>query len=178
MAETIEYLTAERVAWIARAHEAMGWKKPEGYFADCWDAQRRGDMLFLVSRNHEALLGWAKVVWRPGYAPFRDADIPETQDLNVLPAYRRKGVATRLLDHAEAIIRERSAQAGIAVGLYGAYGAAQRLYVLRGYVPDGRGVTYRDSVVEPGREVRLDDDLLLHMTKRLREEAASWPDQD
>ena len=178
MSEVIEYLAAERVAWIAREHAAIGWKKPDGYFERCWDAQQRGDMLFLVSRDHEALLGWAKVVWCPDYAPFRDAGIPETQDLNVLPAHRRRGVATRLLDAAEAIIRERSAHAGIAVGLYGAYGAAQRLYVRRGYLPDGRGVTYRSNVVEPGREVRLDDDLLLYMTKRLGQESASWPSQD
>ena len=54
-----------------------------------------------------------------------------------------------------------------AMGLYESYGAAQRLYAMRGYLPDGRGVTYRNEVVEPGSEVRLDDDLLLHLTKRL-----------
>jgi ribosomal protein S18 acetylase RimI-like enzyme len=120
-----------------------------------------------VSRDHEELLGWAKVVWSPEYEPLREGGIPEIQDLNVVPAHRREGVATRLLDHAEAIIRERSSFAGITVGLYESYGAAQRLYVLRGYLPDRRGVTYRNETVEPGCEVRLDDDLVLHMTKRL-----------
>jgi GNAT superfamily N-acetyltransferase len=173
MSETIENLTAERVAWIVREHRRSGWKKREGYFEGCWGAQKRGAILFLVIRNHEELLGWAKVVWRPEYAPFRDAGIPEIQDLNVLPAHQRKGVATRLLDHAEAVIRDKSPIAGIAVGLYGSYGAAPRLYALRGYFPDGRGVTHQNEIVEPGCEVKLDDDLVLHLTRRLVERSAS-----
>jgi len=173
MSETIENLTAERVAWIVREHRRTGWQKRDGYFEGCWGAQQRGAILFLVSRNREELLGWAKVVWRPEYAPFRDAGIPEIQDLNVLPAHRRKGVATRLLDRAEAFIRDMSPAAGIAVGLYESYGAAQRLYALRGYVPDGRGVTYHNEIVEPGCEVKLDDDLVLHLTRRLGNRSTS-----
>ena len=48
------------------------------------------------------------------------------------------------------------------------YNAAQRLYVLRGYIPDGRGVTYRDQYVGQYVQVMLDDDLGLHLTKQLR----------
>ena len=120
MTEIIESLTAERVAWIVREHVKTGWNKPEGYFEACWETQKWGETLFLVSQDHEQL----------------------------------------------AIIGERSPFAGTAVGLYGTYGAAQPLYVLRGHLADGRGVTHRNEAVEPVREVRLDDDLVLHMTKR------------
>jgi hypothetical protein len=48
------------------------------------------------------------------------------------------------------------------------YNAAQRLYLKRGYIPDGRGVTYRDRFVEEGEQVALDDDLVLHLTKELK----------
>ncbi len=65
----------------------------------------------------------------------------------------------------------RSAVAGIGVGLYAAYGAAQRLYARRGYVPDGRGVVYRNVAVEPGASVTVDDDLVLMMTRRLPDAA-------
>jgi hypothetical protein len=34
-------------------------------------------------------------------------------------------------------------------------------------VPDGRGVTYRNSYVAEGAQVLLDDDLVLHMIKQL-----------
>ena len=176
MSWTVELLTAERVAWIVREYGRTGWKKRGGYFEGCWKAQLRGEILFLVSRSHEELLGWTKVVWHPEYAPLRDAGIPEIQDLNVLPEHRGQGVATHLLDRAEAMIGERSPFAGIAVGLYGAYGAAQRLYVLRGYLPDGLGVTYQNELVEAGREVRLDDDLVLHLIKRLKSNPPKGPD--
>jgi hypothetical protein len=44
------------------------------------------------------------------------------------------------------------------------------LYVRRGYVPDGQGVTYRDRYIHAGERVVLDDELLLHFTKQLRGE--------
>ncbi len=53
------------------------------------------------------------------------------------------------------------------VGLHPGYNQAQRLYVRRGYIPDGRGVTYRNEYVMEGMQVKLDDDLLLHFTKSL-----------
>ncbi len=65
--------------------------------------------------------------------------IPEIQDLNVLPPFRRKGIATMLLDRAEAEVACRSDVVGIGVGLHPGYNDAQRLYVKRGYIPDGLG---------------------------------------
>lgn len=56
---------------------------------------------------------------------------------------------------------------GIGVGMYADYGAAQRLYVRRGYVPDGRGVSYRDRIVLGGETVVADDALVLHLRKDL-----------
>jgi GNAT superfamily N-acetyltransferase len=93
--------------------------------------------------------------------------IPEIQDLNVLPAFQKRGIATQLLDRAEAEIAGRSAVAGIGVGLHPGYNNAQKLYVKRGYIPDGRGVTCRDRYVQEGEQVVLDDDLVLHLTRRL-----------
>jgi hypothetical protein len=46
----------------------------------------------------------------------------------------------------------------------------QRLYVKRGYIPDARGITYRECFVEEGACVVLDDDLVMHFTKQLRAE--------
>ncbi|HCE6154635.1 TPA: N-acetyltransferase, partial [Legionella pneumophila] len=61
---------------------------------------------------------------------------------------------------------------GIGVGLYGGhdggYGQAQRLYVNRGYIPDGLGVTYGYKPTVPGQTYPLDDDLILWFTKKLR----------
>jgi hypothetical protein len=86
----------------------------------------------------------------------------------VLPRFRRRRIATLLVDEAEALIGTRSDSVGIGVGMYPDYGPAQRMYVLRGYVPDGRGLTYRDRPVAPMERVIVDDDLVLFFHKRLR----------
>jgi GNAT superfamily N-acetyltransferase len=111
--------------------------------------------------------GYVTVNWQPTYAGFADLNIPEIQDLNVLATFRRKGIASRLLDHAEAEAGRHSPVVGIGVGLHPGYNAAQQLYVKRGYIPDGRGITYRDHFVDEGAQVRLDDDLVMHFTKQL-----------
>lgn len=87
-------------------------------------------------------------------------------DLNVLPPFRRHGIGTELLDAAEREASTRSDQVGLGVGLYSNYGNAQRLYVKRGYIPDGRGITRGYEMLEPGTMVCVDDTLLLWFTKR------------
>ena len=54
---------------------------------------------------------------------------------------------------------------GIGVGLYSDYGAAQRIYVRRGYLPDARGIMYRNQPVEPGAVIRIDDEAALMFTR-------------
>lgn len=46
-------------------------------------------------------------------------------------------------------------------------GAVQRLYVLRGYVPDARGVTAHGLRMNWGDDVKIDDDLVLWLTRTL-----------
>ncbi|MBN1247237.1 MAG: GNAT family N-acetyltransferase [Anaerolineae bacterium] len=170
MDEIIEELTADRVAWVASEFAQLGWPKPPNYFADCFAQQEAGELVFLLARGGEALHGYLKVVWTTDYPPFREQGIPEIQDLNVMPPFRRQGVASRLMDEAERRIAARSAIAGIGVGLHPGYGPAQRMYVLRGYVPDARPLTYGDTFVVEGQTVKLDDELILHLTKSLRKD--------
>lgn len=132
------------------------------------DEQERGLIVCLVARLGVEVAGYLKVVWEPTYPPYRDNAIPEIQDLNVLEQFRRRGIASRLLDRAEEEIATRSDVAGIGVGLHSGYNAAQRLYVLRGYVPDGLGVTYENRPVHDREVVTFDDELVLHFTKQLR----------
>ena len=72
------------------------------------------------------------------------------------------------MDRAEQVISERSDTAGIGVGMYSDYGNAKKLYVLRGNVPDGRGLTYKCEVLAPMDQVVNDDDLVLYFTKKLK----------
>jgi GNAT superfamily N-acetyltransferase len=160
--------TGAEIAPISAAFTALGWpgKTPdlyEGYLAE----QRTGAREALVVRLGGELAGYVTVVWRSDYAPFREAGIPEIADLNVLPHLRRRGAGGALMDAAEALIAARGDTAGLGVGLYADYAAAMRMYLRRGYLPDGRGVAYDYLPVPPGRRVRVDDALTLMMTRRL-----------
>jgi ribosomal protein S18 acetylase RimI-like enzyme len=84
-----------------------------------------------------------------------------------LSHWRRRGIGSRLLDLAEERIGARSSVAGIGVGLFVDYGAAQRLYVQRGYIPDGRGIVWQERTVLSGETVVADDELVLYFTKAL-----------
>ena len=86
----------------------------------------------------------------------------------MLPSYRKRGIGSALMDAAEAKVAERSAVVGIGVGLYPDYGQAQRMYVRRGYLPDGRGLIYDGRQVPPMETIRNDDSATLMFTKRLR----------
>jgi GNAT superfamily N-acetyltransferase len=152
---------------ISAAFTAIGWHKPVEKYQRYLAEQHAGERDVIVALMGEVFAGYGNVVWKAGYPPFREAGIPEIQDLNVLPPFRRRGVATAIMDEAERLIARRSAVAGIGVGLYGDYGPAQRMYILRGYLPDGRGITYRGQFVAAGAEVMADDDLVLWLTKRL-----------
>jgi len=163
----IRSLSHEDPALISAAFDQIGWNKPVSLYEAYLREQEAGERQALVATVEGAFAGYVTVKWQPSYAPFADADIPEIMDLNVLPRHRRQGIATALMDRAEALIAERSPIAGIGVGMYPDYGNAQRLYVLRGYVPDGRGLTYNDRILEPMEPTVNDDDLVLYFTKAL-----------
>ena len=127
----------------------------------------------MIARTDGAFAGYVTVLWRSVYPPFSQANIPETSDLNVLPPLRGRGFGSQLMDKAEGLIATRSSLVGVAVGLHEDYGAAQRLYVQRGYVPDGRGITSRRNRVVFGESVTADDDLVLWFTKTLPSQGGS-----
>jgi len=155
---------------MAAAFASIGLVKPEAKYQLYLEQEAAGSRTCLVATVDAEFAGYLTINWRPTYPGLADREIPEIQDLNVLPTFRRRGIASRLLDLAEARVARRYRVVGIRVGLHAGYNAAQRLYVLRGYIPDGRGVTYRDQYVGQYVQVMLDDDLVLHLTKQLRTE--------
>jgi len=121
----------------------------------------------LVALVADQFAGYVTIIWDSGYPPFRAAQIPEIVDFNVLPPFRRQRIGTALLDEAERRIAHRAPVAGIGVGMTADYGAAQRLYVLRGYVPDGHGLCTQHRPLKYGEQVLVDDDLVLYFTKQV-----------
>ncbi len=155
---------------IAAAFAQMSWNKPEAQYRQYLSEQAAGARTCFVSIVDGQFAGYVTVNWRPSYPGFSELNIPEIQDLNILRQFRRQGIASHLLDRVEAEVARHADVVGIGVGLHPGYNAAQRLYVRRGYIPDGHGVTYRDRCIDEGSQVLLDDDLVLHFTKQLRSE--------
>ena len=154
---------------MARAFAAVGWPgKSVDQFRRYVEEQAAGSRAVLVATVDGRFAGYLTVRWSSEYPPFRAAGVPEIVDLNVLPSFRRLRVASALMDTAENLVATASDAAGIGVGLYADYAPAHLMYLSRGYLPDGHGVAYRGASVEPGTSVRLDDDLVLMMTRRLR----------
>lgn len=153
---------------LHEAFAALGWDKPTSQFVAYVDEHVSGARVVLVAEVDGEPVGYCTLRWAAHYPPFREAGIPEIVDLNVLPPFRRRGIATALIDALEARAAERSNVVGLGVGLYADYGPAQQLYVARGYRPDGRGVVYDNRPVEPGASIPIDDDACLMFTRQLR----------
>jgi GNAT superfamily N-acetyltransferase len=149
---------------VSAAFTALGWDKPPALYRHLAQ-QEEGLRLAWVAEWHGELAGYVTLLWTSAYQPFADRQVPEVADLAVLPRYRRQGIGNALLDQAESAASARSPVVGIGVGLYADYGAAQRIYARRGYLPDGRGIMYRNQPVEPGTAVRIDDDAVLFLTR-------------
>lgn len=71
------------------------------------------------------------------------------------------------MDIAEQIAATYADTVYLGVGLHSGYGSAQRMYVKRGYIPDGSGVWYQDKICAPYEECKNDDDLVLYLSKKL-----------
>jgi ribosomal protein S18 acetylase RimI-like enzyme len=164
---TIRDLDKGDIAAIAQAFGAIDWDKPASQYEHYLAQQQSGERAVLVALLDGEFAGYLTIVWTSGYGPFQAAGIPEIVDFNVLPLFRRRKIGSALMDEAERRIGERSAVAGIGVGMTADYGAAQRLYVRRGYLPDGRGLSSHHRQLHYGETATVDDGLVLYFTKVL-----------
>ncbi|MEP6894736.1 MAG: GNAT family N-acetyltransferase [Chloroflexota bacterium] len=153
---------------ITDAFQELGWDKPGTQYERYLAEQNSNLRDVCVALVDEKFAGYLTIAWASTYPPFRTAGTPEIMDFNVLPEFRRQGIGTALMDKAENEIAKVSLIAGIGVGLDSDYGAAQRLYILRGYIPDGRGVYHRGHYPTYGEHIIIDDDLAIFLTKELK----------
>jgi GNAT superfamily N-acetyltransferase len=153
---------------LASVDGGNGWNPDPALWALYLADQAIGRRLVAIAWAGARPVGYGNLLWSPGYPPFRAEGIPEINNLGVDVHVRNQGVCTALIGYFEDRAREAGKPVmGIGVGLYPDYGPAQRLYTRLGYRPDGRGITYNERTVAPGETVRLDDDLVLWMTKPL-----------
>lgn len=164
----IRKLEKTHIPVIVSRFEKSGWQtKLASTFEQYLDEQNSDKRICLVAFVDNEFAGYVTLKWSSNYQNFANERIPEISDLNVLPNHRNKGIGTSLIEKCEAFAEEKADIVGIGVGLYPDYGSAQRLYIKRGYIPDGNGATYNYEHVTPGKEYPVDDDLVLWFTKKL-----------
>ena len=147
---------------------AQGWHQTIEKYEMRLQHQKEGRAICLVAEYNGAVAGYINVYPDTDCGPFAGRGYPEIIDFGVLEKYRRHGIGTRLMDAAEQIAARYSDTVFLAVGLHSGYGSAQRMYVKRGYVPDGSGVWYQGKVCPPyDSSCENDDDLVLFMSKKL-----------
>ena len=145
---------------------AQGWlnASPEKYFMRLEHA-RAGKCISLVAEYEGVPAGYIHVYPDCPWGAFGGMGYCELVDFGVLQKFQRRRIGTKLLDVAEGIAFSYGDKVYLGVRLHAGYGAAQRLYVKRGYVPDGSGVWYDDRVCPPYSDCKNDDGLILYLLK-------------
>lgn len=110
--------------------------------------QQEGRAISLVAEYQGNVAGYINVYPTSTWGAFANQQLPEIVDFGVLEKYRRLGIGTKLMDIAEKIASEYADTVYLGVGLHSGYGSAQRMYVKRGYIPDGSGCWYGETVCE------------------------------
>lgn len=131
------------------------------------DQQSKRRKVFVAELDGE-VLGYLLLQPQASAGPFKGQRIPEIIDFNVLKNYQNNGIGTMLMDAAEHEAFKTSDAVCLGVGLHSGYGKAQRMYVKRGYIPDGSGVWYKGEPLAKMAPVFNDDDLILYLKKDLR----------
>lgn len=131
------------------------------------DNQEKGECTALLALYNGAVAGYVFLYYKCRWGGLAGHNIPGIVDLFVFEKYRRKKIATMLLDTAENIARQYCNKIYLDVCLNSDYGPAQRFYIKRGYIPDGKGVYYKEKICEADVAYRNDDELTLCLVKEL-----------
>lgn len=162
----IRDLTEADVAPLVAGEIAQGWTAtPDKLQMRLRDAAE-GRCIALCAELDGAPAGYNNLYFTPD-GPFTGKPWPEIVDFAVLETCRGHGVGAALMDCAERLAAARSDTVCLGVGLHSGYGSAQRMYVKRGYVPDGSGVWFGGAVCPPYAPCENNDDLVLYFTKKL-----------
>ncbi len=161
----MEYEDARK---ITDAEIEQGWNASVDKYLKRLDDSKSGRAVSLVAEYSRKPVGYINIYPDSTWGAFGGKGYPEIVDFGVLEKYRKHGIGAALMDTAEKIASEYADTVYLGVGLHSGYGSAQRMYVKRGYIPDGSGVWYHDEICKPHGECKNDDDLVLYFSKKLR----------
>jgi len=136
---------------IVEGFLAINWNKPDSLFKKYIQEFENKERFIWGAYLNDEFTGYCTLKIHSSYDSFREQNIPEIMDLNVLPNFRNQGIGTQLISYIESFaLKEGFSKIGLGVGLSPDYGAAQKLYVEKGYLPDTKGITYKYEYVHFG----------------------------
>ncbi len=151
---------------LSRGFISQGWPSREEILTRYFKEQESGEREVLVAEVEGAVAGYITILPDAKQGPFAGM-APELSDFNVFEPFQNQGIGNLLLEEAEKRVRLISDKVTLGVGLHSGYGPAQRLYIKRGYIPDGTGVWYQNH--QPAMNAVCEDigELILYLSKNL-----------
>ena len=151
---------------LSRGFISQGWPSREEILTRYFKEQESGEREVLVAEVEGALAGYITILSCAKQGPFAEI-YPELSDFNVFEPFQNQGIGNLLLEEAEKRVKLISDKVTLGVGLHSGYGPAQRLYIKRGYIPDGTGVWYQNH--QPAMNAVCEDigELVLYLSKNL-----------
>lgn len=146
---------------------SYGWHPSLETYDNYYKEQEENKRKVFIAEYDGEVSGLCTLVLNPMEGPWAGLGYPEIVDLSVFFHVRNKGIGNNLMDVVEQEAAKVSDMIYLAVGVHSGYGAAQRIYVKRGYIPDGSGVWYQGKQLEQYAPCCNNDDLLLFMSKKL-----------
>lgn len=144
----------------------QGWPGREEILARYFLEQECREREVLVAEVGGALAGYITILPCAKQGPFAEI-YPELSDFNVFEPFQNQGIGNLLMEEAEKRVKLISDKVTLGVGLHSGYGPAQRLYIKRGYIPDGTGIWYQNH--QPAMNAACEDigELVLYLSKNL-----------
>ena len=151
---------------LSRGFISQGWPSREEILTRYFKEQESGEREVLVAEVDSAVAGYITILPSAKHGPFAEV-YPELSDFNVFEPFQNQGIGNLLLEEAEKRVKLISDKVTLGVGLHSGYGPAQRLYIKRGYIPDGTGVWYQNH--QPAMNAVCEDigELVLYLSKNL-----------
>ena len=151
---------------LSQGFISQGWPGREEILARYFLEQKSKEREVLVAEIDGVVAGYITILPIAKHGPFAGMS-PELSDFNVFEPFQNQGIGNLLLEEAEKQVKLISDKVTLGVGLHSGYGPAQRLYIKRGYIPDGTGVWYRNQPLEMNATIQNNDDLVLYLSKEL-----------
>lgn len=151
---------------LSRGFISQGWPGREEILTRYFKEQESGEREVLIADLTSAVAGYITILPDAKQGPFAGL-APELSDFNVFEPFQNQGIGNFLMEEAENRVKLFSDKVTLGVGLHSGYGPVQRLYIKRGYIPDGTGVWYQNH--QPAMNAVCEDigDLVLYLSKNL-----------